>query len=62
MIPKIKKIVKNEKADLLLFFAIFLVVMFSFSLGYIMAKMEEKESLKFEQPIYENAKSLRNNS
>jgi hypothetical protein len=28
--------------------------MFSFSLGYIMAKMEEKEPLTFEQPVYEN--------
>lgn len=52
MIPKIKKFVKDQKVDILLFFAILLVVMFSFSLGYIMAKMEEKSPLSFEQPIY----------
>jgi hypothetical protein len=54
MIPKIQKFVKEQKVDILLFIAILLVVMFSFSLGYIMAKMEEKEPLTFEQPVYEN--------
>jgi hypothetical protein len=53
MIPKIKKFVKNKKNDILLFIAILLVVMFSFSLGYIMGKMEEKKPLTFEQPVYE---------
>lgn len=55
MIPKIQKFVKEQKVDILLFIAILLVVMFSFSLGYIMAKMEEKEPLIFEQPVYENS-------
>ncbi|MEA2092523.1 MAG: hypothetical protein U9P61_00940 [Patescibacteria group bacterium] len=54
MIPKIQKFVKEQKVNVLLFIAILLVIMFSFSLGYIMAKMEEKEPLTFEQPIYEN--------
>jgi lipopolysaccharide/colanic/teichoic acid biosynthesis glycosyltransferase len=54
MIPKIQKFVKEQKVDILLFIAILLVVMFSFSIGYIMAKMEEKEPLTFEQPVYEN--------
>jgi hypothetical protein len=55
MIPKIKKFVKAQKVDILLFLAILLVVMFSFSLGYIMAKMEEKQPLTFEQPVYEES-------
>jgi hypothetical protein len=52
MIPKIKRFVKENKEDILLFIAVVLVSMFSFSLGYIIAKMEEKEPLQFEQPIY----------
>jgi hypothetical protein len=55
MIPKIQKFVKEQKVDILLFIAILLVVMFSFSLGYIMAKMEEKDPLTFEQPVYESS-------
>jgi hypothetical protein len=50
MIPKIKRFVKENKKDIVLFLAIILVSMFSFSLGYIIAKMEEKEPLVFEQP------------
>jgi hypothetical protein len=52
MIPKIKRFVKENKEDILLFIAVVLISMFSFSLGYIIAKMEEKEPLQFEQPIY----------
>ncbi len=47
-----KRFVKENREDIMLFIAVFLVAMFSFSLGYIIAKMEEKESLQFEQPIY----------
>ncbi len=52
MITKIKKFVKVNKEDVLIFIAVILVSMFSFSLGYIMAKMEEKEPLQFEEPVY----------
>jgi len=52
MIPKIKRFVKENREDILLFVAVVLISMFSFSLGYIIAKMEEKEPLQFEQPIY----------
>ncbi len=54
MITKISNFVKRNKEDILLFIAIMLVVMFSFSLGYIMAKMEQKEPLKFETPVEVN--------
>ncbi len=52
MIPKIKTFVKENIEDILLFFAVFLVAMFSFSLGYITAKLEEKEPVRFEEPVY----------
>jgi len=52
MIPKIKRFVKENREDILLFVAVVLISMFSFSLGYIIAKMEEKKPLQFEQPIY----------
>jgi len=54
MISKIKLFVKKNKQDVLLFFAIVLVSMFSFSLGYITSKIEEKEPLKFTDPVYED--------
>ncbi len=52
MITKIIQFVKANREDVLLFIAVMLVSMFSFSLGFIIAKMEEKEPLQFEQPIY----------
>ncbi len=52
MITKIIQFVKAHREDILLFIAVVLVSMFSFSLGFIVAKMEEKEPLEFKQPIY----------
>ncbi len=54
MITKIIQFVKAHQEDVLLFIAVMLVSMFSFSLGFIVAKMEEKEPLQFEQPVYSN--------
>lgn len=54
MIPKFIKFVKINQRDFLLLFAIFLATLFSFSLGYIVAKMEEKEPLRFEEPVYKD--------
>jgi hypothetical protein len=51
MIPKIQEFVKRNRGDILLFIAVFLISMFSFSLGYIIAKMEEKEPLSFEKHL-----------
>ncbi len=53
MIPKIIEFVKANQRELLLLLAVFLATLFSFSLGYITAKMEEKEPLRFESPIYD---------
>jgi len=51
MISEIKKFVKDNADFLLFFIAILLIITFSFSLGYIAAKMEEKESLRYEEKI-----------
>ena len=52
MIPKITKFVKINYKDIMLLVAVFLATLFSYSLGYITAKMEEKEPLIFETPVY----------
>ncbi len=62
MLTKIIEFVKKNSEDILLFIAITLVSMFSFSLGYIIAKTEEKEPLKFETPVYKEEKSLLDNT
>jgi hypothetical protein len=49
MISKIKDFVKKNQGDILLFLAVFLGTMLSFSLGYIIAEIENKEPLNFEQ-------------
>jgi ABC-type polysaccharide/polyol phosphate export permease len=58
MITKIKTFVKENIEDILLFLAVILVTMFSFSLGYITAKLEEKEPLLFEEPVYSEITEL----
>lgn len=62
MLPKIKNFVKKNISDILLVVAVILVSVFSFSLGYITAKIEEKEPLNFEEPIYEDTSINRHNS
>ncbi len=58
MLPKIKEFVKNNISDILLLIAVVLACMFCFSLGYIVAKMEEKEPLYFEEPVYLDTSSI----
>ncbi len=53
MIAKITKFVKDNLKDIVVLVAVFLATLFSFSLGYITAKMEEKEPLMFEEPVYQ---------
>ncbi len=53
MIAKITTFVKKNSRDIFLLVVVFLVSMLSFSIGYITAKMEEKEPLVFETPVYE---------
>ncbi len=53
MIPKIKFFVKENKKDILFFITIILIIILSFSLGYVMAKIEGKGHLEYEKPLYE---------
>jgi hypothetical protein len=48
MLTKVFEFVKRNKADIILIIGIILVSLFSFAFGYITAKEEQKESLKFE--------------
>ncbi|MFA5248943.1 MAG: hypothetical protein WC397_00215 [Candidatus Paceibacterota bacterium] len=52
MLSKIVKFVKDWQSDIILFVAVLLVTLLAFALGYITAKMEDKQSIKFEQTSY----------
>ncbi len=53
MISKFIKFVKVNYRDIFLLLLVFMATLFSFSLGYIIAKIEDKEPLRFEEPVYE---------
>jgi len=48
MLSKIFQFVKKNKGDIILFIAVVLISLFSFAVGYIIAKEQEKEPIKFE--------------
>ncbi len=45
---KIKQWVKNYQNDIILFIGVMLISLLSFAMGYIEAKQQEKEPLRFE--------------
>lgn len=45
---KIKQWVKNYQNDIILFIGVMLISLLSFAMGYIAAKQQEKEPLRFE--------------
>jgi len=49
MITKIKNFVKAHLDDIILLIGVVLISLFSFAIGYIVAKQQEKESIKIEQ-------------
>ena len=49
MLLKISQFVKKHQEDIVLIIAIFLISLFSFAVGYILAKQQEKMPIKFEQ-------------
>ncbi len=49
MIPKIKNFVKDNSTNILYFLLLLLITGFSFSIGFIVAKLEEKDPLVFEE-------------
>lgn len=50
MLAKIKQFVKKYQKDIILVIGVILISLLSFALGYIVAKIEEKEPIKIEQP------------
>ena len=52
MLSKIREFVKAYQSDIILFIAVFLIALLSFALGYLSAKMEDKQPIQFEQNNY----------
>jgi|GEM_PF-2512158 len=44
----VKKFLQKYQVEIILFIGVVLISLISFALGYIVAKMEEKEPLQFE--------------
>ena len=51
MLARISHFVKENRRELILLIGILLISSLSFAFGYIIAKTEEKNQLKFEDPI-----------
>jgi len=48
MLTKLKEFVKTYQADIILVIGVILISLLSFAMGYIVAKTQEKEPIKFE--------------
>jgi hypothetical protein len=48
MFSKLKDFIKLRQADIVLFIGVVLISLLSFAMGYIMAKQQDKEPVKFE--------------
>jgi hypothetical protein len=53
MLSRLLQIVKEHQADIILLIGVILVSLLSFAAGYIVARQQEKEPIKFE--INENS-------
>ena len=53
MLAKIKQFVKENLADIILVIGVILISLLSFAAGYIMAKQQEKEPIRFEETVNE---------
>lgn len=53
MLTKIKQFVKDRQEDIILLIGVILISLLSFAVGYIVAKQQDKEPIKFE--IHENS-------
>lgn len=61
MLSKIKNFVKKYQADIILVIGVILISLFSFAMGYIVAKQEKKTPLIFEEINYEKQEQNSNN-
>jgi len=57
MLAKIIQFVKENLADIILVIGVILISLLSFAAGYIVAKQQEKEPIRFEEIINEISKS-----
>jgi hypothetical protein len=48
MLAKIQNFVKSHQADIILLIGVILISLLSFAMGYIVAKIQEKEPIQFE--------------
>ena len=48
MLTKIKQFVKTYQTDIILVIGVVLISLLSFAMGYIVAKQQEKEPIRFE--------------
>jgi hypothetical protein len=48
MLTKLKEFVKDHREDIILVIGVILISLLSFAAGYIAAKQQEKEPIKFE--------------
>jgi hypothetical protein len=55
MLTKIKQFVKTYQTDIILVIGVILISLLSFAMGYIVAKQQEKENLKFEEVVEEDS-------
>jgi len=53
MLTKIKDFVKTYQSDIILVIGVILISLLSFAMGYIVAKQQEKEPIRFENPKHE---------
>jgi len=51
MLSDFKQTVKKYKNDIILITIVFLLFLLAFALGYLTAKYQEKEPIKFEQSL-----------
>jgi len=49
MLSKIKKFFKDYQEDIILVIGVILISLLSFAIGYLMAKYQQKEPLRFEE-------------
>jgi hypothetical protein len=48
MLAKISQFVKTHQADIILLIGVILISLLSFAMGYIVARQQEKESIRIE--------------
>ena len=61
ILTKIKEFVKVYQADIILVIGVILISLLSFAMGYIIARQQEKESIKIEKSTYKSSNNWSRN-